>query len=237
MASRIVTALGGAARHGLRTVLALALVAGVLALGQAPASATTRPGLMITGEPTPDETTTIDTLWREFTDRFAPQWSCVGPIEVRVVDRAEDHYSGRNFGSIAAFYRVPPDAIVFVEHGKVNGDNLFHEFAHHLDLSCGIGDSTHGREFRATLGYTSDSPWLRGATWATVPAEGFAESVIATFGETPAITTNRDALGIVWRLARVPVWLSDAPPLPYGFPGTPDLAKVLRVPTGVVGIL
>jgi hypothetical protein len=214
-----------------------AIVAGLVVAGAGTAAASHRPVLSITGEPTAEETATISELWRAFTDRFSPQWACMGPVEVRVVDRAEDWYSGRNFGSIAAFYRVPPDAIVFVEHGKVNGDNLLHEFGHHLDLSCGVGDSSHGRAFRAAQGLAPGTPWLRGPTWATVPAEGFAESVIATFGESPAIWISPEGLDTVWELARVPVWLEQAPPLPLGHPGIAELARVVNTDTGMLAAL
>lgn len=218
--------------------LAVLLVgAAVFAAGTGTAAATHRPSLLVSGEPTADEEAVITEMWRQFTDRFSPQWACMGPVEVRVVDRAEDWYGGRNFGSIAAFYRVPPDAIVFVEHGKVNGDNLFHEFGHHLDLSCGVGDSAHGHRFRRAQGFAVDAPWLRGSTWGTVPAEGFAEGVIASFGENPAIWISPEAMETVWGLARIPVWLEDTPPLPLGHPGAAELARVVNAESGNLAAL
>lgn len=135
----------------------------------------------ITGEPTPAEQQIIKEEWGRFASVFGGR-ECLGPVEVRVVDRVEDHYPGRDFGSLASFYLFPPDAIVYIEHGKVNAENLIHEFAHHFDISCSLGERSFGARFIEAQGFEPGHPWLTGESWDTVPAEHFAQAVLAEFG-------------------------------------------------------
>jgi len=189
-----------------RSVAAVALVVlTILALtvaSVAPAGAAPGPELTIGGEPTTAERETIEDLWGLFLDTFAAHWVCLGPLDVRVVDRAEDVYGSTQ--EIAAFYQFPPDAKVFIEHGKVNLDNLMHEFAHHLDISCGLGSGAFGRDFLRAQGLSVDRPWLTGPSWSAVPAEMFAESVVAFFGELPSIALTDGALAVAAGLADLP---------------------------------
>jgi hypothetical protein len=161
----------------------------------------------------------------------------MGPVEVRIVGRAEDWYSGRNVGSIAAFYRFPPEAVVFIEHGKVNPENLLHEFAHHLDISCGIGASMSGQAFLGAQGFDPGVSWLEGPSWARVPAEGFAEAVVAVFGIEPSIPVERGALWAVWELAATPARLGVRLPASLGRLETVDLARILTTAHGSLAAL
>ncbi len=163
-------------------------------------------GLVVTGEPTGEETAEIEEQWGRFMAAFGGFADCMGPVEVRVVDRAEDWYGGRNVGPIAAFYRFPPAAIVFIEHRKVVPRNLLHEFAHHLDISCGLGDGATGATFKAAQGLPEERGWLSGGSWSAVPAEVFAEAVVAYFGEPTRIDVGPEAVQVIGRLT----WASAA---------------------------
>jgi len=164
-------------------------------------------GMSVTGEPTAEEQAEIEEQWGRFEEAFGSFANCMGPVEVRVVARAEDWYGGRNVGSIAAFYRFPPDAIVFIEHRKVVPRNLFHEFAHHLDISCGLGESATGNTFKAAQGLPEGRGWMSGGSWAAVPAEVFAEAVVAFFGAPTRINVQPGAVrvidGLTWAPSRV----------------------------------
>ncbi len=159
----------------------------------------------VTGDPTSAEWQVIASEWRGFASFFS-EWDCMGPIEVRVVERVEDHYPGRNVGPIASFYSFPPQATVYVEHGKVNRENLVHEFAHHLDISCSLGDLPFSEVFLAVQGFEDAHPWLHGSSWSAVPAEHFAQAVLVVFGVastkipiTPEAVALVGSLGVSYR--------------------------------------
>ncbi len=221
------------------------LVAVILALIIPTTAVATESGLVVTGEPTGEELAEIEEQWGRFLTAFGGFADCMGPVEVRVVARAEDWYGGRNVGSIAAFYRFPPEAIVFIEHRKVVPRNLLHEFAHHLDISCGLGDSATGDTFRAAQGLPEQRGWMSGGSWAAVPAEVFAEAVVAFFDEPTRIDIDLEAVQIIDGLTRVPASvdlqavqvMDDLALVPT--PADPEVVQVIddltRVPTPVVG--
>lgn len=162
-------------------MLAIAIA---VALLPAPADATViwSPRLEISGEPTPDEVATIQRAWSHLTEAFPSTKSCMEPVTVQVVDRVEDHYSTQISFSIAAFYRYPPSSTVFIEHGKVRPAVILHEFAHHMDVSCGFGRSHFGAEFMTEEGFGPGHDWITGTAWSAVPAERFAEGVLIHLG-------------------------------------------------------
>jgi hypothetical protein len=182
--------------------------------------------LEVTGEPTAAEIDVIEAQWRRFTGAFAGYDECLGTLEVRVVARAEDWYSNRNVGPIAAFYRYPPESIVFVEHGKVTADVLLHEFAHHLDISCGLGAGSVGEAFRFAAGMPSGKGWTSGTSWRNVPAEVFAEAVVAFFDEKVAITVGADAVEVIDELSLVP---DPDPPVPGLFDAVAAASPLYRI--------
>ena len=141
---------------------------------------TLTPAVTVTGEPTPTETTAIEQQWERFVQAFPRHHHCLGGVEVQVVDRVEDYYSFGDVGPIAAFYQ-PSTGIVFIEHRKVVPRNLIHEYAHHLDVSCGLYASPFAQQFMWAVGLSGD--WWSGSSWRTVPAEVFAEAVVTWFGE------------------------------------------------------
>lgn len=201
------------------------------------------PPMALTGEPTAAEAVVIEEQWRRFATSFGRYADCMGPIEVRVVARAEDWYSSRNVGPIAAFYRFPPEAIVFVEHGKVRADVLLHEFAHHLDISCGLGVGPVGETFRFALGLSADRGWTTGTSWRNVPAEMFAEAVVAFFDEKVSITLDPGAVDVIDLIsaadeARRPVGrslfgaLASGPPLLHAGADGPNVGPVGDVGAG-----
>jgi hypothetical protein len=202
-------------------------LAGAEAVGPPAALAPAHVGteLVITGEPTADERLLIEQQWRRFATAFAGYSECMGPIEVKVVARAEDWYSSRNVGPIAAFYRLPPAAIVFVEHGKVRPDVLIHEFAHHLDVSCGLGSGPVGEAFRFAAGITSGKGWMSGTSWKNVPAEVFAEAIVAYFDEKAVIDVDEDAVVVIDQMSLTP---DPNPPEPGLFQAALSTVTLLR---------
>jgi hypothetical protein len=217
-----------AARGVLVGLLVLALSA--LSIGVALAGP---PPVAVTGEATVEERDIIDRVWRDFANRFAPQHGCMGDVEVRVVARAEDWYGGGIAGPIAAFYRFPPEAVVFIEHGKVSPANLLHEFAHHMDISCGVAASLVGRAFLHAQGFAPDTDWLTGSGWARVPAENFAEAVVAVLGFETAIPIRRTALWAVRELTRTPALLGLGLPGRLGRLDPGELARAVVTESGV----
>lgn len=162
------------------------------------------PEMSPVGDPTPAEAEVIEDTWSLFAESFDAFADCMGPIEVDVVARAEDVYGTGSSFPIAAFYQFPPEAKVFVEHGKVEYRILLHEFAHHLDISCGLGEGPLGDRFRSVQGIAAKQGWLQGPRWSDVPAENFAEAVVAYFGEEPKVAVGDGALSIVADLVRMP---------------------------------
>lgn len=179
----------------------------VLAFGLAPARTADAtviwsPTLEITGEPTSQEVAEIQRAWTWLNEAFPSSRTCMEPVTVHVVDRVEDHYSTPISFSIAAFYRYPPSSTVFIEHGKVKPEVIIHEFAHHLDVSCGFGHGDDGTAFLEAEGYDAGHDWIRGTRWSSVPAERFAEGVLTHMGvENVEIIVGTEALEIISRWA------------------------------------
>ena len=200
--------------RGLVAVAAIALATAVAtpahAVAPSPIPAveavgSSRPHIDVQGA-TSSELHTILASWDRLLGAFPRLEPCTGAVTVRVVERAEDHYGGPVTSSIAAFYRFPPEATVFIERGKVNADNLIHEFAHHLDLSCGLSGWQFGGEFLRAQGFPVSHSWIQGRGWSGVPAEHFAEAVVAHLGVAdPDIAISATARRLVDGLARDPL--------------------------------
>ncbi len=167
-----------ASRRAAAFTLAAALLVNTIPIASAQVAG---PTLAVTGAPTAEEQQIVIAEWSRFATFFS-DWDCMGSIEVRVVDRVEDFYPGRDFGPIASFYEFPPAAVVYIEHGKVNTENLVHEFAHHLDISCSFSELPMAALFREAQGLSPDGSWLTGPSWNAVPAEHFAQAVLVVFG-------------------------------------------------------
>lgn len=178
------------------------------------------PRLEITGTPTTAETAIIRGTWLHFAGTFERSSSCMGPITVAVVDRAEDHFD-RSGIAIAAFYRRA-DATVYVEHGKVTPAVLAHEFAHHLDVGCGLAETSFADDFTLAARLDPAAPWHTGPSWNRVPAEHFGEAVLAWLEIGPLeIDVSQAAIDLI----QLVVWLgadgydsgpSPLPPLELG---------------------
>ena len=175
----------------------------VLILSLASPAFATDPELTISGEPTEEEAAEIVEQWQRFLSHFDGYADCLEPLEVRVVDRAEDWYHAKDVGPIAAFYVFPPDPMIYIEHRKVVPGNLLHEMAHHLDISCGLAEGSIGDAFRIAQGIADERGWFEGGTWSAVPAEVFAEAVVKYFGGSTQIDISRDAVRVIEMMARV----------------------------------
>lgn len=183
-------------------LLAVLLAVTLVPRHDAAATVIWSPTLEITGEPTAEEIVEIQRAWTLITEAFPSTDSCMEPVTVHVVDRVEDYYSTNISFSIAAFYRYPPSSTVFIEHGKVKPAVIVHEFAHHMDVSCGFGRSHFGDEFLEAEGYDSDHEWIRGTAWSTVPAERFAEGVLEHLGVSGVeIAVGEKAVDLIGRWA------------------------------------
>ncbi len=185
-------------------LFAATLVAAVLTLLlAAPAGAidfVDRPALTLTGSPTPTETVEIEADWAWLVESFPGAADCLQPVTVVVVDSAEAAWGG-NVRGIASFYKVRT-ATVYVEHGKVAPENMIHEFAHHLDFSCGFGFGPLGAEFTAAEGFAADHLWTTGSRWSDVPAEHFAEAVVGHLGiDSVDLPVTADGFALIDRFA------------------------------------
>lgn len=194
-----------------RIIAAVAVALTVLPLAPAAATIVATPSFEITGDPTPTEATIIRGTWAHFSGAFSRSASCMTPLTVRVVARAEDHFHSGNF-AIAAFYKAS-EATVYVEHGKVTPATLAHEFAHHLDVTCGISQSPLAPDFLEAAGFPESSAWYSGSSWSRVPAEQFSEAVLAWLGIGPLeIDVRSEAVDLI----QLVVWLGAE-----GYGGTP----------------
>jgi len=187
----------------LRRLAAILVVAMVLMIGLASPAFAEDPELTVTGEPTEEEFTEIETQWFRFLAAFDGLVDCLEPLEVRVVDRAEDWYHAKDVGPIAAFYVFPPDPMIYIEHRKVVPSNLLHEMAHHLDVSCSLAEGSIGDAFRIAQGIGDERGWFEGGTWSAVPAEAFAEAVVEFFGEPTQIDISSEAVRVIEAMTRV----------------------------------
>jgi len=179
-----------------RALASLALLL-VTAFVAAPADAIViLPGnITIEGDPTLEETADILDDWEWITNAFPGTADCVDPITVVVVGANEWG------GGTAAYYR-PSQKTVYIKHGKVRSEHLIHEFAHHLDFSCGFGSSERGAAFLSAQGFAADHEWARGSSWRDVPAEHFAEAVVGYLGiDSVDITVTDGAYRQVHRFA------------------------------------
>ena len=167
-----------------RRIFTVGLVTGLVLMavpvGTAGAVQVPTPLLTITGEPTAAETSEIQAQWERLLAGFPSARTCLTPLTVEVVPSAEAVWGGGIQG-IAAFYRRSL-ATIFIEHGKVRAEHLIHEFAHHLDFSCGFGSGPLGAAFLEIQGFAADHPWAIGSGWRQVPAEHFAEAVVGFLG-------------------------------------------------------
>ena len=179
----------------------LALGLSLATIAPAGASVWWMEGITVTGNPTQVETMIIGGAWNVLQGGLGDATDCLEPLTIQVVDRAEDFFSSGNF-AIASFYRPEPEPIIFIEHGKVTPENLVHEFAHHLDLSCGIGGSDVGATFQEAAGFDPAHDWYYGRSWTDVPAEHFAEAILSYLGvgELQIDVTN-EAIAVVVDMA------------------------------------
>jgi hypothetical protein len=162
----------------------------------------TPPTFLVEGDPTPAELRVIQDTWSHFAETFHRSAGCLAPLTVKVVDRAEDWFGGGSF-AIAGFYRAS-NATVYIEHGKVTGANLAHEFAHHLVVSCDVAGSPLAADFIRAAGLAEGAPWYTGPSWELVPAEQFSEAVLMFLGIGPvAIEVAPAAVDLI----QVVVWL------------------------------
>lgn len=202
-------------------VAAAVLTLGFSTLAQ-PALATVlrAPRLAIEGSPTAVEAAVIRGTWLHFSGAFQRSQGCMEPISVKVVNRAEDHFDRAGL-AIAAFYR-PSEQTVYVEHGKVTPAVLAHEFAHHLDVGCGLAETSFADDFTLSAGLDPAAPWYSGSSWRLVPAEHFSEAVLAWLNIGPLeIDVSEAAIDLV----QLVVWMgadgydngpSPLPPLELG---------------------
>lgn len=163
-------------KQTLISIIAAMTLVGVAAPAQA--NVLWVPGLLITGDATAAEHTIIRGTWSMLKAGLPAANECLTDIEVRVVDRAETYFTSGNF-AIASFYRAGAEPIIFIEHGKVTPANVAHEFAHHIDLSCALGDSDLATEFQQAAGFDPSHEWYHGSRWTDVPAEHFAEAILS----------------------------------------------------------
>ena len=201
----------------LARILAAALVA-LAVVPAAPAAATTivaPPTFIVEGDPTPAEARIIRGTWSHFAGTFHRSSACLEPLTVKVVDRAEDWFGGGSY-ALAGFYRAS-EATMYIEHGKVTPANLAHEFAHHLDVSCGVADSPLAEDFLQAAGFADSASWYTGSSWDLVPAEQFSEAILAFLDIGPL---EIDVADPAIDLVQLVVWLGadgyggDPTPLP-----------------------
>lgn len=197
-----------------KRILTVALLSGLLVGLFGPAASAVQvptPLLTITGEPTAEETAEIQLQFDRLLEAFPAGRTCLQPLTVEVVASAEAAWGGGVSG-IAAFYKRSL-ATVFIEHGKVRDEHLIHEFAHHLDFSCGFGSGPLGAEFLAVQGFAASQEWARGSAWRLVPAEQFAEAVVGWLGiDSVDLPVTGAAYTLVARFAAYGPSLTVTPP-------------------------
>ena len=121
------------------------------------------------GEVAPDDLRALtQSTWARFTAAFPARRSCLTPVTVtgawELGDRA----------------RYDPDRALVTVRIPGTAPNvtasLVHEFAHHLDFTCGAHRMLRSA-FLAAQDIPEHAPWFGGATWERTPSEHFAEAV------------------------------------------------------------
>ena len=115
-----------------------------------------------------DVRTELDVVWTRFNEVFSSRRRCFDDVTVRLVGRVE--------GGDARY--VVADALVEIDiptSPRRFRESLAHEFAHHIEHTCGAFDKLRV-EIAEALEVPADS-WFSGESWETTPSEIYAEGV------------------------------------------------------------
>jgi hypothetical protein len=175
------------------------VVSGLVPLAASDSGAVPRrePALTLTANMPDDFKQLAASTWRRFVRAFPARAACLDPVTV------DSAWEFRDRAAYDAEHRV---VTVRIPGTAPNLEaSLVHEFAHHLDLTCG----PHGRmrkSFLSAQGVSRGAPWWEGPTWEETPSEQWAEAVTEfVLGRRPGHTrsaTTPAALAIIRAWAR-----------------------------------
>ncbi len=75
---------------------------------------------------------------------------CLTPVTVRMVDDIQTAWPGDPSLSVSAFYNVTHQ-IVYLD-GDSDLEDIYHEFGHHLDISCGgVGTEEFAEKYASRM--------------------------------------------------------------------------------------
>jgi hypothetical protein len=136
--------------------------------------------------------------WIAFTDGFVARWTCIDDVTLRTVWSLPDRATYESDERLVTL-RIPGTAPNL-------RSSMVHEFAHHADFSCPDNDRLR-RRFLGAQGLPAAARWSEGATWASTPAEQFAEAaVLVVLGRSahPRLYATAAAVAVVraWALGR-----------------------------------
>ncbi|MEO6651254.1 MAG: hypothetical protein ABIP17_01185 [Ilumatobacteraceae bacterium] len=110
----------------------------------------------------------LDPAWAAFLARFDGRRSCIADVEVVLVDHVEGGDARYVESAAMIEIEIPTTPAKFRE-------SLVHELAHHVERTC-VEFGELRAELHARFGL--ERPWSDGATWADIPAERWAETVV-----------------------------------------------------------
>lgn len=152
------------AKKAMLGVVAAVVVAGAVT---AAGAGNGRPGVA-RAERTPADVRALAlATWERFRDAFPARRGCLGPVTVAGAWDLDDRATydpGRRLVTI----RIPGTAPNLRA-------TLVHEFAHHLEFTCGAQRGLRAA-FLAAQSLPAGSAWFEGDTWELIPSEQFAEA-------------------------------------------------------------
>lgn len=127
------------------------------------------PRLLYVQDVPADVRSATDETFDRFRDRFAGRASCIGDVSIELVRSVDDGDARYVSGERRIEIQIPTTPARYRE-------SLAHEFAHHLERTCGEFGSLQVA-LEPLLG-GSGVAWSVGPTWKETPSEQFAEAVV-----------------------------------------------------------
>jgi hypothetical protein len=108
-------------------------------------------------------------VWEQFLDHHPARIGCIGDVALHA-DWDLDTRGEYRPESATVVVRIPGTASTL-------GDELVHEFAHHVEFTCPEHVELR-EEFLRAQGFPSGADWFGGASWETTPSEQYAEATV-----------------------------------------------------------
>ncbi len=113
----------------------------------------------------------VEETWLRFEMALPLVADCMDPVSLVLVEQVEGGDAVYRAADRIIEVEIPTSPARFPE-------SLVHELGHHVATTCAEQQSIRAA-FLAAQGFLPDADWSSGGEWAAVPAEHFAETVVA----------------------------------------------------------